>query len=68
MPTWSGRNDRSTRTPQQATVHMMLSLAFFAPDITAAAIAGKLPPDVTLHKLVDLPAHWTRQRVMLGLA
>ena len=56
------------KAASSATVHMMLSLAFLAPDITAAAIAGKLPPDVTLRKPVDLPADWTRQRVMLGLA
>ena len=45
------RESRSKRT-----VHMMLSLAFLAPDITAAAIAGKLPPGVTLREFVDLPA------------
>ena len=56
------RENRSKRT-----VHMMLSLAFLAPDITAAAIAGKLPPGIALRQLVDLPAEWSRQRVMLGL-
>jgi site-specific DNA recombinase len=61
--TIASREKRSKRT-----IHMMLSLAFLAPDVTAAAIDGKLPSGIAMRQLIDLPADWARQRVMLGLA
>ena len=43
---------------------MTISLAFLAPDLVKAAIDGRL--GVARH--CDLPAEWSRQRQMLGLA
>jgi hypothetical protein len=47
---------------------MTISLAFLAPDLVNAAIAGRLPHGMGVARLVDMPAEWSRQHQMLGLA
>jgi DNA invertase Pin-like site-specific DNA recombinase len=47
-------------------VNMTISLAFLAPDLVKAAIDGRLPSDMGITRLTDLPAAWSRQREMLG--
>jgi site-specific DNA recombinase len=49
-------------------VNMTISLAFLAPDLVKAAIDGRLPHGIGVTRLTDLPAEWSRQREMLGLA
>jgi site-specific DNA recombinase len=49
-------------------VNMTISLAFLAPDLLKAAIDGRLPHGMGVARLCDLPAEWSRQRQMLGLA
>ena len=48
-------------------VNMTISLAFLAPDLTKAAIDGRLPHGMGVARLCDLPVEWSRQRQMLGL-
>jgi len=48
-------------------VNMTISLAFLAPDLVKAGIAGRLPHGMGVARLVDLPAEWLRQHQMLGL-
>ena len=57
------REDRSKRS-----VHMMISLAFVAPDIVEALIAGRLPRGIGITRLTDLPLEWAKQRQVLGLS
>ena len=50
-------------------ISQVLPLAFLAPDITEAILAGRQPPELTaetLIKRIDLPLHWDDQRAMLG--
>ena len=49
-------------------VNMTISLAFLAPDLVTAAIDGRLPDGMGVARLADLPAEWSRQHHMLGLA
>jgi site-specific DNA recombinase len=49
-------------------VNMTISLAFLAPDLVKAAIEGRLPHGMGVVRLADLPAEWSRQHDMLGLA
>ena len=49
-------------------VNMTISLAFLAPDLVKAAIDGRLPHGMGVARLADLPAEWSRQHQMLGLA
>ena len=49
-------------------VTMTISLAFLAPDLVIAAIDGRLPHGMGVARLADLPAEWSRQHQMLGLA
>ena len=49
-------------------VNMTISLAFLAPDLVKAAIDGRLPHGMGVARLADLPAEWSRQHHMLGLA
>ena len=49
-------------------VTMTISLAFLAPDLVKAAIGGRLPHGMGVTRLADLPAEWSRQHQMLGLA
>ena len=57
----AAREGRSKRS-----VHMMLSLAFLAPDIVEAAVAGRLPRGIGITRLTDLPPNWTHQWSLLG--
>jgi hypothetical protein len=57
------REDRSKRS-----VHMMISLAFVAPDIIEALIAGRLPRGIGITRLTELPVEWAKQRKILGLS
>lgn len=54
-----GRTERSVR--------MIVSLAFLAPDIVKAAIAGTLPRGLGGSDMTDLPMDWAEQRKHLGL-
>jgi hypothetical protein len=47
---------------------MAISLAFLAPDLIKAAIDGRLPYGMGVVRLSDMPAEWSRQRQILGLA
>jgi hypothetical protein len=49
-------------------VNMTISLAFLAPGLVKAAIEGRLPRGMGVARLCDMPAGWSRQRQMLGLA
>ena len=52
-------------------ISQVLPLAFLAPDITEAILAGRQPPELTaetLIKRIDLPLHWDDQRAMLGFS
>ena len=49
----------------------IVRLAFLAPDIVAAILAGKRPAGLTANKLIAdarLPLDWRDQRVALGFA
>jgi site-specific DNA recombinase len=48
-------------------VNMTISLAFLAPDLVKAAIAGRLPHGMGVARLNDMPDEWSRQHQMLGL-
>jgi hypothetical protein len=52
----------------ERAVRMRLSLAFLAPDIVEAAIAGRLPQSFGITRLSDLPSDWAEQRKVLGIA
>ena len=56
---------REKCSPRQ--VNMTISLAFLAPDLVKAAIAGRLPHGMGVARLADMPAEWSRQHQMLGL-
>jgi site-specific DNA recombinase len=49
-------------------INKTISLAFLAPDLVKAAIEGRLPDGMGVARLFDLPAEWSRQRQVLGLA
>ncbi len=49
-------------------INKTISLAFLAPDLVKAAIEGTLPHGMGVARLFDLPAEWSRQRHVLGLA
>src|SRR5262249_18333794 len=57
------REQRSKRP-----VPMLISLAFVAPDIIEALIAGRLPRGIGITRLADLPPSWAKQRKMLGIS
>jgi DNA invertase Pin-like site-specific DNA recombinase len=53
------------------SITQVLPLAFLAPDIVAAIIAGTQPTNLTaeaLTKRIDLPTDWVEQRRVLGFA
>lgn len=51
----------------EKSVRSMISLAFLAPDIVQAAIAGRLPLGLGISQMTDLPSDWNDQRQALGL-
>ena len=48
----------------------LVRLAFLAPDLQRAILAGRQPPNLTLTRLMDgsLPLLWSEQAEMLGIA
>jgi hypothetical protein len=46
---------------------MTLSLAFLSPALTKAAVQGRLPRNIGLEQLRQLPLEWDRQFEALGL-
>ncbi len=53
------------------TLSRMLNLAFLAPDIIEAIMAGHHPADLTVEKLtkkIELPLDWAEQKRLLGCA
>jgi len=62
------RKHRKERTVQPRKINKTMSLAFLAPDLVKAAIEGTLPYGMGVARLFDLPAEWSRQRQVLGLA
>jgi site-specific DNA recombinase len=48
-------------------INMTISLAFLAPDLVKAAVEGRLPHGMSVARLCDLPAEWSRQHQVLGL-
>jgi hypothetical protein len=54
-----------------SAVTRIVRLTFLAPDIVAAILAGKQPPELTANKLMAdkrLPLDWREQRTALGFA
>jgi site-specific DNA recombinase len=53
-----------------AYIYTLLRLAWLAPDITAAIVNGRQPPDLNAKRLMRhasrLPAEWNEQRTLLG--
>jgi site-specific DNA recombinase len=49
-------------------VNMTMSMAFIAPGLVKAAIAGRLPRGIGVAALRDAPAEWSLQFERLGLA
>jgi hypothetical protein len=53
-----------------AYIYTLLRLPWLAPDITAAIINGRQPPQLNARKLMRqasrLPADWSEQRTLLG--
>lgn len=43
-------------------LHMMISLAFIAPDIIEAVAAGRLPRGVGVTRLMELPTSWLSRK------
>ena len=59
----AAREDCSARK-----INMTMSLAFLAPDLVKAAVEGLLPHGMGVTRLCELPAEWSRQYEMLGIA
>lgn len=57
----AAREERSQRS-----IQMNLSLAFLAPDIVEAAVAGTLARGIGITKLIELPPLWSEQRKLLS--
>ena len=57
---WRGIAEREGCSVRK--VNMTILLAFLAPDLVKAAIAGRLPYGMGIARLTDLPAEWSRQR------
>ena len=49
-------------------VNMTISLAFLAPNLVQAAVEGRLPRGISVARLRDAPAEWSRQYAMFGLS
>lgn len=67
--TFRGVAEREEIAPSYAT--RLFRLTFLAPDIIAAILDGRQPPELSLRKLLDdtrLPLDWTEQRTNLGFA
>jgi hypothetical protein len=53
--------------PADSYQRQLVRLAFLAPDIQEAIVAGTLPPGLTLESLLSgpLPVSWAKQRQLL---
>ena len=49
-------------------INMTISLAFLSPALVKAALEGRLPRGIGVTRLCDMPAEWSEQHKMLGLA
>ena len=49
----------------ERSVRMALSLSFLGPELTQAAIDGRLPRTIGVSTFTDLPASWRRQAELL---
>jgi site-specific DNA recombinase len=61
--------EREGIVPSYAT--RLFRLAFLSPDIVAAILDGRHPPELTVRRLLDdtrLPLAWSEQRAKLGFA
>ena len=69
-----GRDERGRplieAAPTSPYERRLLRLAFLAPDIQQAMLAGRQPRNLKLEKLIhqDLPIAWSKQREMLGFS
>jgi hypothetical protein len=64
------RNLARQHQVDQGDVSRILPLAFLAPDIVEAILAGRQPVELTVSGLKrgpELPASWAKQRQMPGL-
>ncbi len=52
----------------ERSARSILSLAFLAPAIVKGAVAGTLPRGFGVSRLIDLPANWNAQLILLGLS
>jgi IS5 family transposase len=56
--------------PKQRNIYALLRLPWLAPDITAAIVNGRQPPQLNAKKLMRLTAHlpadWAEQQALLG--
>jgi hypothetical protein len=62
---------RLTRYLEEIRATRLIRLTLLAPDIIAAILSGKHPPELTARQLMDdtrLPLDWTEQRRSLGFA
>jgi len=66
-PTTSADSIAKRENCSARKINMTISLAFLAPDLVEAAIAGRLLHGMGIARLTDLPAEWSRQYEMLGL-
>ncbi len=69
VPSLEALAEREGVSPRRIT--RVLPLAFLAPDIVAAIVAGTQPTNLTLEALttrLTLPADWAEQRRLLGFA
>ncbi len=48
-------------------VNMTISVAFLAPNLVKAAVAGRLPRGISIERFRDPPTEWSRQSEALGL-
>jgi site-specific DNA recombinase len=65
---WSSHPPSPCRSRIKRSVHMLISLAFVAPDIIEALIAGRLPRGIGITRLADVPPSWAKQRKLLGIS
>ena len=56
--------------PKSPYERRLLRLAFLAPDIQQAILAGRQPRSLNLEQMIhsDLPLAWSRQRNVLGFS
>jgi hypothetical protein len=63
--------ERRAEVPREELPHLtrLARLSYLAPDLQAAILAGRQPPELSARQLLrtaHLPACWKRQRQVLG--